>query len=75
MKNDNFEQFVEVFTQLCTNYTKYVDAKVQASSQIITMMPTHVLVDDVRTVNVLAVTLGRLKALEKEQQFEANSGI
>lgn len=81
--NNNFENFVDAFSELCINYAEHVSERVQVSNQIVTTMSTHLespkiaaqLVEEVRTANVLAVTLGRLEALKTGQQFGINAGI
>lgn len=81
-ENGEFEKFTETFARLCTKYAEYVEAKVQASSQIVTE-PALVepvenavqLMEEVRAVNVLAVTMGRMEALKTGKQFGNNAGI
>lgn len=80
--NGEFEKFTETFARLCTKYAEYVEAKVQASSQIVTepalIEPAEnaaQLLEEVRTVNVLAVTMGRMEALKAGKMFGNGAGI
>lgn len=82
-QNANTVTFKTVFERLATKYAEYVEAKIASAavvqSQQAVVYDTHEwsrdLQDDVRTVNVLAVTLARMEALEKETAFGVNSGI
>lgn len=77
------DKFKKVFESVATKYAEYVEAKVNSAAEIRRQpadQPQDLslsmeLRDEVRTVNVLAVTLARMEALEKGAQFGVNAGI
>lgn len=82
MDKTNFEKFTDTFAELCVKYAEYVKRKVEASSRLATepaliepLETTAQLMEEVRAVNVLAVTLGRMEALKTGKQFGSNAGI
>lgn len=72
-----FEKFTDTFARFCIAYTDYVNVDVMAMAEIkeLPALDRTQLLDEVRVVNVLAVTLGRLEALKTGQQFGINAGV
>lgn len=66
------DEFKKNFTKVATNYAKYVDNKIETQSQEGKYTDNAnyeaiMLMNEVRTVNVIAVTLTRLNKKQNEE--------
>lgn len=75
------DEFKKAFARVATKYAEYVEAKVIYAAKpggTPAQTPRKLareLQDEVRTVNVLAVTLARMKAQDTGELFGVNAGI
>ncbi len=71
------DEFMESYIKLCNAYAQYVSARLSEAAKIHTEpvdCQPHDLTDEVRLVNTMAVTLGRLGFSSKGQQFDIIDG-